>query len=97
MIERFRAIFLLAGVGCFAFAFVVMGWLPWSMLRKQPVRTVEELAATVPPEFEDLAARYPIPFREAFGSVDPASYAKAIRRGKVSPSLSANQVEIAAS
>ena len=80
--ERFGASFLIAGVVTFLLGFFLQGVMPILTLRKVPVRTVEEIAATVPPEFQQLAEDYPDEFAKAFGKPDPASFARAITQGR---------------
>ena len=41
--ERFGTLFLIAGLLFFAFAFVVMGFLPWVHFSDLPTRTVAQL------------------------------------------------------
>jgi hypothetical protein len=80
-LERFGTILLVAGLAFFALAVVVEGWLPWAMLREIPMEKMDQIAAEVPPEFEDLAARYPAAFKKYYGEPSPASYAKALQNG----------------
>jgi hypothetical protein len=81
-LERFTTILLVAGLAFFGMAAVVEAWLPWQVLRDIPMLEVEELAAVVPPDFHDLAVRYPEPFRRHFGEPTPQAYAKALRLGR---------------
>lgn len=64
--ERFNTIFFVAGLVFFAFAFAVMGIVPWLHFRTLPIHGVAELAPTVMPAFQDLAAREPAAFEKAF-------------------------------
>lgn len=67
--DRFLAIVLAAGLGCFLFAFLLSGLYPW-MLNEggTPAATLEELAEHVSPEFKDSRERWPEGFRQAFGA-----------------------------
>jgi hypothetical protein len=81
-LERFTAILLVAGLAFFGLAVVIEAWLPWQVLRGLPMQSVEEVAAEVPPDFQDLAGRYPEPFRKHFGEPTPAAFARALRLGR---------------
>ena len=81
-LEKFSVVFLVAGIGFFAFAGIIMGVLPWAILSKIPMKTVEELAQKPIPEFYDLAERYPEAFKKAFGEPNPKSFAEALRLGR---------------
>jgi cbb3-type cytochrome oxidase cytochrome c subunit len=80
--ERFGPVFLLAGLGTFVLAFVVMAALPWLSVARIETRSIAEIAAQVTPEFRDLALDYPDEFRTAFGEPTPAAFADALERGK---------------
>ncbi len=81
-LERFSTILLVAGLTFFGLSVVVEAWLPWQVLRDVPMQRVEEIAAAVPPDFQDLAARYPEAFKRHFGDPTPASFARALRLGR---------------
>jgi cytochrome c oxidase cbb3-type subunit 2 len=81
-LERFSAIFLIAGLAFFGLSIVVEAWLPYEMLSDIPMLTIDDIAKDVPADFADLAARYPDSFRKYYGEVDSASYAKALRLGR---------------
>lgn len=81
-LEKFSVIFLVGGIGMFAFAFVTLVASPWWLLRSIPTATVEQMAHEPSEAFQDLAKRYPEKFRAAFGEITPASYASALRRGR---------------
>lgn len=51
-------------------------------LRDVPVRTVEEIAQDVPPEFVQLAEDYPEEFERSFGTPDAKSFARALVMGR---------------
>jgi len=80
-LERFGTILLVAGLAFFALSVAVEGWLPWAMLRDIPMQKMDEIAAVVTPDFEDLAARYPAAFKKYYGEPTPGSYAKALQKG----------------
>jgi hypothetical protein len=91
MFESKSGVFLVAGLGFFALAFISNALVPAMMygisdeeleagvstnLANQPEKTVEELInPNLRYQFEDLAMRFPGPFREAFGT--PPKDAKA--------------------
>lgn len=80
--ERFSFIFLTAGIGFFALAFAVSGWLPMLPVKDMEVQTVEQLAEKVPIDFILLSEEYPEAFAKAFGEKpDSAAFAKALRMG----------------
>lgn len=68
--DRFGPIILLAGLGCFAFAFMLSGLYPYLITEgKDPdVReaSIVEVAEHVPSDFRDLKAAYPVAFGAAF-------------------------------
>jgi hypothetical protein len=80
-LERFGTILLVSGLAFFALAVVVEGWLPWAMLREIPMEKLDRIAAEAPPDFEDLATRYPEAFKKHYGEPTPESYAKALQKG----------------
>ena len=80
--ERFGATFLIAGVVTFLLGFFLQGMMPVLTLRHLHIDSVEESAATVPPEFTQLAVDYPAEFTAAFGTPSSASLATALREGK---------------
>lgn len=82
MFESKTGIFLVAGLGFFALAFLVMGLLPWLIYRGEPILTVDEMVQKgIVPEFVELAERFPKQFGQYFGKPDEKSFAAAIRRG----------------
>jgi len=81
-VERFSFVFLVAGLVCFSFAFVVSGWFPMLPVQDLEVRTVEQLAAQQPLEFSELQEEYPEAFEKAFGGrSDAEAFAEALRIG----------------
>lgn len=82
MFETKSGIFLIAGLGFFMLAFVVMALIPISIYSGESEQSVEEIAADgLTHEFVDLAERFPEKFNAYFGKPDPTSYAAALRRG----------------
>ncbi len=80
--ERFGASFLIAGVITFLLGFFLQGAMPVLTLRRIPVRSVEEVARTIPQEFHQLAEDYPQEFQRVYGTVTPESFARALRTGR---------------
>lgn len=83
--ERFYTLAFVAGLGCFAVAFVLSMVFPWMSLTSyhgMDYRTLEDLAAEPSLEFRELAEEFPEAFAEAYGEVTPASYAEALQRGR---------------
>ncbi len=87
--ERFSFIFLVAGLGFFALAFAVSGFIPMLPVAHLDVRTVEQLAAQPPLDFLEMPDQYPDAFEKAFGAYKqtdgsydmPAAFAEALRIG----------------
>ncbi len=81
--ERFQTLFLVAGLGFFCFAVFAMG-IGSIGARGLDYDTVEEMAETVIPEFEELAATYPEQFQAAYGEAEanPKTFADALRSGR---------------
>jgi cbb3-type cytochrome c oxidase subunit II len=80
--EKFPTILLAAGVGCFALAGVVSGYLPLAHLGKIPMKKVDEIVTEPSYEFLDLARRYPEQFKKYYGEPNVESYRKALRLGR---------------
>ncbi len=83
--ERFHTLVFVAGIGCFAIAFVLSMVFPWMTLGEyhgMEFRTLEQLAEQPSEHFKELQARYPEEFRAAYGTVDSNSYAEALQRGR---------------
>lgn len=80
--ERIQTIILVAGLGFFILAGLIMGVWPYTLLKDTPVQTLEELSAEVQPAFRDLATRYPESFAEYYGTVDSQSYGQALETGR---------------
>lgn len=84
MFETKSGVFLIAGLGFFALAFLVMGLVPWTIQAGQKELTVEQLASQgIPHEFADLAERFPKQFQLHFpDGVTAKSFAEALTLGK---------------
>ncbi len=84
MFETRSGIFLIAGLGFFVLAFLVMGLLPWTMYLDQPEKTVEQLAQEgILHEFVQLAERFPDRFQEYFpDGVTTGAFADALILGR---------------
>ena len=83
--ERFYTLTFVAGLGCFAIAFLLSMVFPWMSLGSyhgMEYQTLEDLARTPSVEFVELSESYPEAFTEAFGEVSPESYAEALQRGR---------------
>lgn len=84
MFETKSGVFLIAGLGFFVLAFLVMGIVPWTIYMDQKELTVEELADQgFVHEFVELAERFPERFKRHFpAGVTPASYSEALALGR---------------
>jgi hypothetical protein len=80
--ERTQTIILVAGLGFWVLAWLIMGLWPQTMFSDVPFQTAEELAANPDGSFYDLQKRYPESFAAYYGEATPASYTKALRLGK---------------
>lgn len=81
-IERFSTIFLVAGLIFFIFSFVASGLVPWLMMNKIPIQTMDDIAKDIPKGFYALAADYPEEFKEHYGNADKESFKKALLLGR---------------
>lgn len=79
--EKFKTVFLVAGIILFIFSILVMGVLPWLSFRNEPILTVDQLSQKMTRDFVDLAERYPDNFKKYYGEPSSASYAKALKLG----------------
>ncbi|MFO0909087.1 MAG: cbb3-type cytochrome c oxidase subunit II [Isosphaeraceae bacterium] len=69
ILEKKSGVLLIAGLAFFAIAFLSNGVVPIMMYRHLPEKTAEQLVnANLRYQFEDLARRYPEPFKTAFGT-----------------------------
>lgn len=80
--ERFGSTFLIAGVITFFLGFFLQGIMPVLTLGSLPIKSVEEVAGTVTPEFVQLAADYPDEFKKYFGEPTSENHIKAVRQGR---------------
>lgn len=80
--ERTQTIILVAGLGFWVLAWLIMGLWPQTMFSDVPVKTIEDLAAEPTQSFVDLSTRYPESFSEYYGEVSPASFGKALSLGR---------------
>ena len=78
MFETKAGVFLIAGLGFFAIAFLGNAVVPMVMFRSMPERTVEEMInRPILFQFEDLNQRYPEAFEKYFGEPNKENCAKA--------------------
>ena len=74
--DRFGPIILVAGLGCFAFAFVLSGLYPYMITDGASAdvqeASIAEVAQDVPTDFRELKAAYPVAFAAAFPEGDAA-------------------------
>ncbi len=75
--ERFEALFGIAGICFFAFAFVAMG-IGSIGARGLEVDTIETMAQNVVPEFRELGQTYPEQFHKTYGWSEADYRAKAV-------------------
>lgn len=84
--ERFYTLAFVAGIGCFAVAFVLSFIFPWMTIGDYhgvDYRTLEMIAEEPSESFRELAADFPDAFEEAYpGGVTSENYAEALRRGR---------------
>jgi len=83
--ERFYTFVFVAGIGCFAIAFMLSMVFPWMSLQSyhgMDYLTLEQLAETPSAEFVELSEKHPEAFSEAYGSVSSESYAEALQLGR---------------
>ena len=81
-LEKFSSIFLIAGLGFFAFSVFVQGVSGWWLLRDIPTKTIAEISQEVIPEFYQLAEDYPEEFKRYFSEPAASSFAEALRLGR---------------
>jgi len=80
--EKLTTVWLVAGLGCFALAGVVEGYLPIAQLTKIKYKSLEEIAPDPSPAFKDLARRYPEAFKKYYGEPTGASFREALKLGR---------------
>jgi cbb3-type cytochrome c oxidase subunit II len=74
-----------AGIGCFAIAFLLSMVFPWLTLGSyhgMDFKALDELAREPSASFVELSETFPDAFRGSFGEVSPASFAEALQRGR---------------
>lgn len=81
-IERFSTVFLVAGLIFFAFSFLASGLVPWMMMSKVPIQSMDEIAKNIPASFFQLAADYPAEFKQYYGEPNAASFKEALGYGR---------------
>ena len=84
MFESKSVVLFVAGWGCFALAFLVMGLYPWTKYMARLETSVMELAEEgMTHEFIELAERFPERFNKHFpDGVTTASFAMALQLGR---------------
>ena len=85
--ERFHTIFFVAGLGCFAIAFLLSMVFPWMTLDSyhgMDYHGWDEITRDERriPEFDQLAETYPEAFAEHYGQVGAESYKEALQLGR---------------
>ena len=83
MFESKAGVLLVGGLGFFVFAFISNALVPVYMYQHLPERTIAQLPnPNLMYEFEDLARRFPEPFKQHFGEPTRESAAEALRLGR---------------
>jgi len=83
--ERFYTFVFVAGIGCFAIAFLLSMVFPWMSLKSyhgMDYQTLEDLSREPSAAFTQLAEAYPESFAAAYGAVSPDSYKEALQLGR---------------
>jgi cytochrome c oxidase cbb3-type subunit II len=80
--EKLSTILLGAGLGCFALAGVVTGYLPIAHLSKIEYQKLEAIAPEPSLEFIELSRRYPDAFKRYYGEPTAESFHRALRLGR---------------
>ncbi|RMD99084.1 MAG: cytochrome-c oxidase [Deltaproteobacteria bacterium] len=80
--ERVATIIGLAGIGCFALAGILTGYLPVAHLSKIEYQRLEEVAPEPSLEFLDLAKRYPGQFEKYYGKPTGEAFREALELGR---------------
>jgi len=82
MFESKSGVFLIAGLGFFILAFLVMGLVPILIFKGEPELSTRQLAEQgIIPEFVELAEKFPDRFKKHFGKVSTDSFAEALQLG----------------
>ncbi|MFQ5589982.1 MAG: cbb3-type cytochrome c oxidase subunit II [Phycisphaerae bacterium] len=84
MLESKPGVFVIAGVGFFVLALLVMGLLPSLILIDQPEKTIDDLTADgIVPEFIELAEKFPERFARYYPQgPGEASFGEALTLGR---------------
>jgi cytochrome c oxidase cbb3-type subunit II len=77
--DKLAAIVLIAGLGCFALAGALTGWLPIAHLTRVQYKTLDDIAPEPSLDFIDLAKRYPGQFEKYYGAPTKEAYHEALR------------------
>ncbi len=80
--EKFGPIALVAGVGCFAVAGFVSGYLPLAHLSQIKYKTLAEVAPEPSLEFIELSKTYPEAFKKHYGEPNVEAFHKALKLGR---------------
>jgi cbb3-type cytochrome oxidase cytochrome c subunit len=82
-IEKFQFVFLVAGIGFFALAFVVSGVVTVNAVSNLPYSTLDQLSQDVSPYFVALSKQYPEQFDKYYpGGPTPQNYREALNLGR---------------
>ena len=78
-IEKFQFVFLVAGLGFFALAFIVSGVVTVNAVSDLPYTTLDEISQDVSPYFIALSRQYPEQFEKYYpGGPTPENYREAL-------------------
>jgi cbb3-type cytochrome oxidase cytochrome c subunit len=77
--QRLTGIWLFAGIGCFALAFVFTGYLPIAHLSQIEYQTLEEVSPEPSIEFIQLSQQYPEQFEKYWGEPTAEAFHDALR------------------
>ncbi len=82
-IEKFQFVFLVAGIGFFALAFIVSGVVTVNALANLPYQTLDDMSQDVSPYFVALSKQYPEQFDKYYpGGPTPENYKEALKLGR---------------
>ena len=80
--ETIGGVMVGAGLLMFALAGVLTGYLPVSHLARIEYQTLEQITPEAPPEFRDMARRWPSSFSKAFGVPSVLAFREALKLGR---------------
>jgi cbb3-type cytochrome c oxidase subunit II len=80
--EKLPSILIIAGLGCFVFAGLVMGVLPIAHLSNIEYQSMEELVDRPSLEFRELAEQYPEQFAKYYGEPTVETFREALLVGR---------------